>query len=61
MTYAGEEIGLEGNNGEDGRRPFPWHRPETWQHQTLDTYRRLGAVRTSSTALRDGGLRWARR
>jgi alpha-glucosidase len=58
MTYAGDEIGIEGNSGEEGRRPFPWHRPETWQHQTLDAYRRLGATRAASSALRDGGLRW---
>jgi alpha-glucosidase len=59
MTYAGDEIGIEGDNGEDGRRPFPWHRPESWQLETLNAYRGLGAARAGSTALRDGGLRWA--
>ncbi len=28
MLWSGDEIGLEGINGEDGRRPFPWGRQE---------------------------------
>ena len=28
MIFAGDEIGLEGVNGEDSRRPMPWHRRE---------------------------------
>ena len=30
MVFAGDEIGLEGDWGEDARRTMPWSRPETW-------------------------------
>jgi len=58
MVFAGDELGLEGVNGEDSRRPMPWHRPESWDHRTLDAYRDLIAVRQAHPALRRGGLRW---
>lgn len=58
MIFAGDEIGLEGINGEDARRPMPWHRPHTWDHATFDAYRDLLAVRREHPALRRGGLRW---
>ena len=58
MIFAGDELGLEGTNGEDSRRPMPWHKPDTWDHQTLDAYRDLIAVRRAHPALRRGGLRW---
>ncbi len=59
MVFAGDEIGLEGVNGEDARRPMPWHHPETWSASTLDSYRALIRHRRESSALRHGGLRWA--
>ena len=40
MVFAGDEIGLEGEWGEDARRTMPWARPETWDHELLDGYRR---------------------
>ncbi|HET6626355.1 MAG TPA: glycoside hydrolase family 13 protein [Nocardioidaceae bacterium] len=58
MVFAGDEIGLEGVNGEDSRRPMPWHDPGSWDEATLSTYSRLAALRRSHTALRRGGLRW---
>ena len=58
MIFAGDEIGLEGIDGEDSRRPMPWHRPERWDHETLGAYRDLIAVRQAHPALRRGGLRW---
>ena len=58
MIFAGDEIGLTGVNGEDSRRPMPWHRPDTWDYVTLDAYRDLLAVRSQHRALRRGGLRW---
>ena len=30
MIFAGDELGLEGEWGEDARRTMPWDRPETW-------------------------------
>ena len=58
MIFAGDELGLEGVNGEDSRRPMPWHLPHSWDHATLDAYRDLIAVRQAHPALRRGGLRW---
>jgi alpha-glucosidase len=59
MLFAGDEIGLEGVNGEDSRRPFPWHRRESWDDETLETYVGLARLRHEHEALRRGGLRWA--
>jgi alpha-glucosidase len=57
MIFAGDEIGLEGEWGEDARRTMPWDRPETWDAGLLATYGRLIALRRSSRALQCGGLR----
>ncbi len=58
MIWAGDEIGMEGLSGEDGRRPFPWHRPDQWHAGTLQAYRALARVRAGSEALQSGSLRW---
>ncbi len=58
MVYYGDEIGLVGETGEYGRRPFPWQAEETWATGTLQAVRELGALRRDSHALRHGGLRW---
>jgi len=59
MVFAGDEIGLEGDWGEDARRTMPWSRPETWDTALLDEYRRLIALRRSSAALARGSIRYA--
>jgi alpha-glucosidase len=59
MVFAGDEIGLEGEWGEDARRTMPWNRPETWDTQLLEEYRRLISLRRSNPALAHGGLRYA--
>jgi alpha-glucosidase len=59
MVFAGDEIGLEGVLGEDGRRPMPWARRETWDTATLETYGALARLRREHPALIEGGLRWA--
>ena len=59
MIFAGDELGLEGEWGEDARRTMPWDRPETWDTQLLEEYRRLIALRRSSAALARGGIRYA--
>ena len=56
MTY-GDEVGMRGDFGEDGRRPMPWDESR-WDARLLDVYRGLIAARASSVALREGGLRW---
>ena len=59
MVFAGDELGLEGEWGEDARRTMPWDRPETWDRPLLDEYRRLLRLRRESDALARGGLRYA--
>ena len=59
MIFAGDELGMVGVNGEDARRPLPWHRSEAWDKTTLARYRALAGVRQAHAALRHGGLRWA--
>lgn len=59
MVTYGDEIGMLGNFGEDGRRPMPWgHDPDTWDARTFEVYKQLIAVRKNAIALREGGLRW---
>ena len=41
MIFAGDELGLEGEWGEDARRTMPWDRPDAWDATLLDGYRRL--------------------
>lgn len=57
MIYSGDEIGIEGVSGEDGRKPFPWDEAR-WDQETLAATRALFGARAASTALRTGGLRW---
>ncbi len=58
MIWAGDEVGLTGVNGEQGRRPFPWDAPESWQQETLQAYRQLASLRGREATLQVGGLRW---
>ncbi|UDY24192.1 glycoside hydrolase family 13 protein [Nocardioides sp. Kera G14] len=59
MIFAGDEIGLEGVNGEDGRRTMPWSRRDQWDTETLDFYKETAKLRHQHVALREGSLRWA--
>jgi alpha-glucosidase len=59
MVFAGDELGLEGEWGEDGRRTMPWDEPQRWDNALFDGYRELIALRRSSDALARGGLRYA--
>jgi alpha-glucosidase len=59
MVFAGDELGLEGEWGEDARRTMPWDRPETWDAALFEEYRTLIALRRSSGALARGGIRYA--
>lgn len=52
LTY-GDEIGMEGAFGEDGRRPMPWDQT-SWDLRLLEVYRTLIRVRRDSLALREG-------
>lgn len=58
VVFAGDEVGLTGINGEHARKTMPWNDPSRWDEAVHDTYKSLIAVRSSSAALRTGGLRW---
>jgi len=62
--FAGDEGGATGTNGEHGRVPMPWDQIAAgggprWDASAFELYRGLIALRRSSRALREGGLRWA--
>ncbi|MFF1528579.1 glycoside hydrolase family 13 protein [Cellulomonas sp. NPDC058312] len=63
VLFAGDEGGVTGRNGEHARVPMPWSAVDAgggpgWDAATFDVYRSLIALRRSSRALREGGLRW---
>jgi alpha-glucosidase len=58
MVFAGDELGVEGEWGEDARRPMPWFHPESWDVELLARYRELIRLRRSSDALARGGMRY---
>ena len=58
MIFAGEELGYEGVDGEDSRRPIQWQRRAGWDDETFTVFKDLIAVRSAHPALRRGGLRW---
>jgi glycosidase len=51
--YAGTEVGVEGNDAEDGRRPFPWGKED---QDLLSFYRTAINARRSSLALSKGDV-----
>lgn len=57
MVTYGDEIGMEGTFGEDGRRTVQWS-GRGWDRRLLEVYRDLIALRRGSPALTRGGLRW---
>ena len=57
--FAGDELGLEGEWGEDARRTMPWDKPDTWDTALHAAYRQLVALRRSHAALARGGVRFA--
>lgn len=58
MLFAGDELGLEGDWGEDARRTMPWDRRDSWDEALLNEYKALIALRRSSDALARGGIRY---
>jgi alpha-glucosidase len=56
--FAGDEIGLEGEWGEDSRRTIDWEHTKKWDQDLLVEFRKLIAVRKNSDALCNGGFRW---
>jgi alpha-glucosidase len=56
--FAGGEIGLEGAWGEESRRTMPWDTPQLWDIEFLEITKKLVALRSTSEALAEGGLRF---
>lgn len=56
--FAGDEIGLEGEWGEDSRRTIDWEHPKKWDQELFAEFKKLIAVRKESDALCNGGIRW---
>lgn len=57
MLFAGDEVGVTGDDTNLARQPFPWDESR-WDRRLFDAFRDLIAVRRSSDALRRGGLRF---
>ncbi|NDE72051.1 MAG: glycoside hydrolase family 13 protein [Actinobacteria bacterium] len=57
-VFAGDELGLEGYWGENGRRTIDWEQPKKWNVDLLYSYIELIDLRRTSHALAHGGLRW---
>jgi alpha-glucosidase len=55
--FSGDEVGLEGIDNEEARRPFPWDESR-WDTATFARYRDLVELRRRSIALCRGGMRW---
>jgi cyclomaltodextrinase len=53
MLYYGDELGLEGEDDPDCRRPMPWDETK-WRLSLFEATRRLIALRAESIALRRG-------
>jgi alpha-glucosidase len=58
MIFAGDEIGLEGEWGEDARRTMPWEAIDTWDGPLFEEYSALIELRRSCEALARGGMRY---
>jgi alpha-glucosidase len=56
--FAGDEIGLEGSWGEDGRRTINWEDRSGWDHTFMGQVQELISIRKGNDALINGGLRW---
>lgn len=56
--FAGDEVGLSGDDPEAGRATFPWDE-SAWDHETFELVRRLVRLRRRTAALQRGGFRWA--
>ncbi len=54
MLYYGDEVGLEGGDDPDCRRPMPWN-GEAWRKDLRALVQRLITTRRASLALRRGG------
>ena len=57
VVFAGDEFGLDGDDGEHSRSPLPWGSIND-AAETLDLYKQLIHLRRDHVALNEGGIRW---
>lgn len=58
VIFAGDEFGLDGNNGEHSRTPIPWNGERPTDKTLIEVYSRLASIRKNHPVLVDGSLRW---
>ena len=56
--FMGDEIGLEGNNGDDTRKTMTWGNQKDWDLEFLAQIKELTHLRRTEDAFINGGLRW---
>jgi alpha-glucosidase len=56
MVFAGDELGQEGQWGEDARRTMPWGEPR--DESFFDSFRELVRLRRTLAPLARGSVRW---
>ena len=56
--FAGDELGIEGEWGEDARCTIDWTNTDNWDNKLLAEFKELISIRKSHGALINGGLRW---
>ncbi len=54
--YYGDEIGLSSAGDPHCRAAFPWDQQESWDHNLLDFYKRVIALRHQNPVLRTGSF-----
>lgn len=58
VIWAGDEFGLDGENGEKSRTPIPWNNERTHDASMIGVYSALSKLRKKYKALTQGSLRY---
>ena len=58
VIFAGDEFGLDGNNGENSRTPIPWNNERASDKSMIANYAALSKIRKENPVLVDGAIRW---
>ncbi|MFM7014175.1 MAG: glycoside hydrolase family 13 protein [Actinomycetota bacterium] len=58
VIFAGDEFGLEGNNGEHSRTPIPWNDERENDRSMIEVYSKLAKIRRENATLVSGSVRW---
>jgi alpha-glucosidase len=58
VIFAGDEFGLDGNNGEHSRTPIPWNDERVTDKSMMENYKKLSEIRRQNPTLVSGSIRW---